>query len=324
VRFLAAGATLALGGAVTVAPVGSDGTLEEARRASEREAFTGEVSVRWVDDRGVHHQELEVRAGGGVMVVRGPNQVMAREGERFVRRAGEGWRLLWPDGLAPLAPPPSGDKYGVTVRRGPVIAERATIVVELRRADEVRERLYLDQGTRLLVRREQLDHDQRVRRSISFERLSATAATVPEHVADPGGSRPAWAAAGRLPASYRAPESLSAGYRRIGAYHRPGLLHVMYSDGVYGLSVFEQPGRLDRASLPARGRRVRVGRVEGRFWTWAGGDILLWSTGGTVYTAIGDGPLDEIVSAAGSIPAPRPASTLEKVRRACRGLLDLS
>ena len=49
----------------------------------------------------------------------------------------------------------------------------------------------------------------------------------------------------RLPDGVSAPETLPDGYQRVGVYQRGDTVQVVYSDGLYDLSVFQQPGRID-------------------------------------------------------------------------------
>ena len=52
-----------------------------------------------------------------------------------------------------------------------------------------------------------------------------------------------------------APARLADGYTRVGVFRRDGVVQVLYSDGIYDLSVFERRGVLDRRELgPPEGR----------------------------------------------------------------------
>jgi hypothetical protein len=121
-----------------------------------------------------------------------------------------------------------------------------------------------------------------------------------------------------------APVDLVDGYRRLGVYRSGGVLHALYSDGIYDLSVFEQAGRLRRSDLPASGVGVPVAGTTGWTYAWAGGRLLVWSKGGRIFTAVSDAPDDQLLLAVRSLP-PLPAdhpSLLSKLERACKTLME--
>ena len=309
---------------MVAAPLGAsaDGPVDDSRHAVEQLRFSGDVRVQWVDEDGVHTQELAVEGGNGVIVVRGPTSLMARQRERYVNEAGAGWSLVWPAQLAPEGPGIE-EKYDVTYEPGPVVAGRRTHAALVRLDGTLRERFYIDDSTGLILRREQLDPAGGVRRLVAFDRMTTSSSptpTKPRVVADHspqlvglrGPSRP-----------YRAPSDLAGGYRRVGAYRRQALLQVLYSDGVYGLSVFEQRGSLDRGKLPHNARKVRVGNTSGWHMAWPGGDVVVWQAGDAVFTVVGEAPFTDIVAAARSMPRAAEPSAVDKLRRVCRSFLQL-
>ena len=95
-----------------------------------------------------------------------------------------------------------------------------------------------------------------------------------------------------------APDRLAEGYARVGVYKRDGTVQVLYSDGMYDLSVFERRGALDRTDLGEAGAPVRVGKAAGWRYAWPGGQVVLWQAGETVYTVVSDAPLDQVLTAA--------------------------
>lgn len=307
--------------ALPVGPAAADGTLDGSRRAAEGLRFSGRMIVRWVDERGTHTDDLDVRASDGVLLVEGPASVMATKGERLLRHEGKSWDRLWPAALSPLGSPWSGDKYGVTVVGGRPVAGRSTYLVELRRRGRLQERMYVDPATRLVVRRDQLDAEGRVRRSVRFEELTTEAVAKPRAPAKAVDHSPRPVKVDGLASRYRAPQRLREGYRRIGLYRRGPTVQVLYSDGLYGLSVFQQPGRLSHRASPPASPTVRVRRAVGHHWSWPGGEVVQWQAGGMVFTAVGDGPFDELLAAARSLKPGRAPSVLGQVRRACEGMV---
>ena len=327
-RTLVAGAALLAlaAGSPAAAADPADDPLGQARRAASALSFTGQVEVRWHDNAGAHVATLEVRAVDGSLVVSGANTVMATvERGRFVRHPEGGWDLLWSGTSASVDRPDPTPKYH-TVEVGPTtVAARPARLVEVRQGGVVRQRLALDEATNLLLRREHLGPSGGVERVLTF-----TALKIPDSPPAPSPPRSSddhaaeAVAASEISAPFTAPDRLADGYQRIGVYREDGVVQVLYSDGLYDLSVFEQRGRLDRGDVPASGRRIGIGQRRGWAYTWAGGHVLLWSAGRTVFTMVGDAPLDQLVQAAGSLPAGGTSLSLgDRLRRVARALVTL-
>jgi hypothetical protein len=323
-RWRAAGLTTVLAAALVAAaapaPAASqsapdENPLESARTAARSYAFSGQVRLRWRDGSGEHEQLVDVRAGDGTMVVEGDASVLARRDERLIRRPGASWDALWPAGLASLGAPRPATKYTMASAQGTSLAGRPTTLVEVRRGDRVVERVWLDAATGLLLGREQYTLDGALARSIQFQNISVGGPT--GDVPSPHVARPAVA----VTTARQVPSILPGGYERLGTYKRGALVHFVYSDGVYGLSVFEQVGRLRAGTLPAGAERVRIGDTQGWHYAWAGGHVLLWRGHGRVYSAVGDGPLTDVVQASAGVPLGPTPSLLQRVRAACHGVL---
>lgn len=326
---LVAGAALALltaTGPPALARGPADDPLGQARRAAQDQSFAGQVELHWADAGGRHVVTLEVRAASGSLVVSGVNTVMAAgERTRLVRHAKGGWDLLWSGDPSSVQRPDPSNKYDVEETGSTAVAGRPARVVEVRQGDVLLQRLALDEATHLLLRREQLRPDGDVERVVTFTTLTMPGS--PEAMPAPTGADDQ--AAESLPPAevsppFSAPETLPDGYQRIGVYRVGGVMQVLYSDGLYDLSVFEQRGRLDRGDVPASGRRLPVGGARGWTYSWAGGQVLLWHAGRTVYTMVSDAPVDHLVKAAASLPTTgRSPSLVDRLRRACRSLVTL-
>jgi sigma-E factor negative regulatory protein RseB len=311
----AASASAGTGAAVA----GGDTPIDRARRAAQELPFSGSVSLRWTDQRGeVHATEMQVRAAGGVLRFQGPAPLAATPAQRWLFRNGA-WDLMTPAGLPPDAAGLSS-KYVYTTSEGPAVAGRPTTLVELRSGTAGRELLYLDAETGLLLRRDQLDATGRVVRAVAFEDLQlgtpSQLPVAPQHSVD---LRPRPAAVASF---VRAPAHLAGDYHRVGVLRRSGALQVLYSDGLHGLSLFAQPGRLDRRALPPGGASVRVGASMATSFTWAGGQVVLWQARGAAYTVVGDGEPADVLEAARSIPAPAPLGAWDRLRQSCRAVLE--
>ena len=326
-RSLVAGATLLLV-AASVPPadatVPAEDPLDRARRAAAEVSFVGEVELRWVDAAGSHADTLGVRGAGGAIEVTGTNMVMAAaDRARLVRHREGDWDLLWSGASVTDARPDPSQKYETAVGGSAVVASRPASVVGVRRQGVLLQRLAVDDATGVLLRREQLGPGGEIVRSVAFTAFQVTGATSPLRTPVGGTDRVAKAIpATGVPSPFTAPARLSEGYSRIGVYREHGVVHVLYSDGLYDLSVFEQRGRLVRGDLPPGGTRVTVGRRPGWAYSWQGGHVLLWQGGRTVYTLVSDAPVDHLVDAAASLPVEtRRASLVDRFRGVASSLV---
>ena len=110
----------------------------------------------------------------------------------------------------------------------------------------------------------------------------------------------------------------------MGIYRSGSVLQALYSDGVYDLSLFKQPGKLRSSDLPDAGDRIDLGDSTGWRYVWPGGQVLVWSDGGSVFTAVSDAPPEQVVDAVRSLPRipTGELSLLGKIRRACQALME--
>jgi hypothetical protein len=88
------------------------------------------------------------------------------------------------------------------------------------------------------------------------------------------------------------------------------------------LSVFEQGGALDVGGLPGAGEIVAIGAERGVRYSWPGGQLVTWQSGPLMYTAVGDGPVADVLAVAKSFPAAKSLSALQRVRLTSRRLLE--
>jgi len=305
------------------ATAGGPEPLEKARYAAEHTSFEGVLEVRWRDRDQMRSERLHVEAGGGSLIVRGANLVMARpQFGRLLSHGGGGWEEMWLPSMAPAARPDGVRKYRTTPAvDGPAVAGRPTRVVEVHRGATLLERLYLDTETNLLLERDQYDPNGQVVRQLAFESLAIDPTAPPPSLPKSAAKHaPKRVDADRV----AAPDALADGYERIGIYRSAEVLQVLYSDGLYDLSVFEQDGRLRRSDLPPAAEQVAVGDAPGWRYAWPGGQLVVWAAGGKVFTAVSDAPVDQVLTAVRSLrPAPsRELSLLGKIRRACEALME--
>lgn len=305
---------------------GGPAPLEQARHAAEHTVFEGVLAVEWRDGEVTRSERLHVEAAAGSLMVRGANLVMARpEHGRLMAHGGGGWEEMWLPSLAPSERPDGTPKYRTTAPvAGRAVAGRPTRVVEVHAGDTLMERIYLDTETNLLLERDQFDQRGEVVRRLAFESLTMGNAREPLRAPPrPARNAPEKVAPNRL-APATAPPSLADGYQRLGVYRNGPVLQALYSDGLYDLSLFQQLGRLRRSDLPGKGERVSVNGSTGWRYPWPGGQLVVWSAGGRVFTAVSDAPADHVLAAVRSlteIPR-RELSLLAKVRRAAQALME--
>jgi hypothetical protein len=325
VKALVGAAALAvIVGGAAAGPVAADSetALDQARRSAQASSFSGVVDVVWRDGKVMRQQQRTVEAAGGVLLFGGPTPLMALDQARLVREEAA-WDVLWPAAFARLSRPDSAEKYEQRVSVGPKMLGYDTVIVDIRRGERLRERLYVEHDFGLLLRREQFDDRGRIQRSVGFRELHvhAEAPPLPRPVSIATKTLHS-VAPDKLRGPYSAPGVLGDGYRRTGTFRQGDVVQVVYSDGIYDLSVFEQRGRLGPKAAPRGGRPVRIGGSKGWHYTWPGGQVILWQGGRTVYTVVADAPYDDVLGAIrtvkGSSSGP---SVAYRFRQACRSLV---
>ena len=202
-----------------------------------------------------------------------------------------------------------------------IVGRQADVVVVLR-GGRVAARLWLDHATGLLLREEVRDVTGRVTRMMTFVQLQVTGvSSLPGTVAGRPGESPR-AAADRLGSP--CPTHLPGGFELVDIRQEPvgadggaPVLHLTYSDGLSGLSVFVQQGRLPIGGPPG---------TEGQNWDGARVYVApgwptraVWQGGGRVFTVVSDAPEEEVEAAVGDVPGAGTSSGgLERVNAVVR------
>jgi hypothetical protein len=302
VAALACFAPLLLAPAAARSQTGPGGELlDEARRAAQEQDFSGVLEVSWSDARGEHTSEVFVRSASGVLALGDRPTVIVDGARRFVQGP-DGWLSVWSQDTESDVPSAS-DKWQLTVREGPTVAGRPTREVDAidRHHDRVRERLYLDVSTSLLLRREQLDSRGRTVRAVGFTSIGEPAgafigafpAEAPRAPARSTNRQPR--VVDEVTAPFRAPGATGEDFRLVGRYDEADdTLHLFYSDGLYTVSVFEQEGDLDPTGLPAGAESRTVDGRNVRQYRTPGGVVMVWQSDDVVYTTVSDAPVDQI------------------------------
>jgi hypothetical protein len=169
---------------------------------------------------------------------------------------------------------------------------RPTQLVEAKRSDgTAAQKLYLDADTNLLLRREVLDAHGRVQRSLEF--LDLTVDGGPSLHAPAGVSTHKAVPLDSVPSGYEAP-STPSGSVLVERSRHPNGVALLYSDGLFTVSVLEQRGEVDWEGMPNGGVADEVGGNRARRYVEPGADVLVWERSGTVFTCVSDAPPDVV------------------------------
>jgi sigma-E factor negative regulatory protein RseB len=203
------------------------------------------------------------------------------------------------------------NSYGLIVSGRGVVAGRPAVTIDAVRPDgSTAGRFWLDTATGLMLRRDVMDDNGRVLRSIAYVQIDSVTAA-PSHLPpvmavasrlgiDAGIVR-AWRARGWNTDTSLA--GLTLFDTRLVAGAGSPVLHLSYSDGLSSVSVFVQPGSLDVAALAGAGgmRQIEVGGEP--VWAVPGStEVLTWSAGGHVITVVADAPASTVAAAVTALP----------------------
>lgn len=303
-----------------------DADLARAVEASSTVAHTGTVTVASFSDRGPEVTQVEMTRGVGSL--------------RYTRDGG--WEIGRADGTGFLASSSTLLRVG-GVERVPDQLDRLRTKYELRRGPSgpldtgparaidvveqatgtLRERVHLDERTGLIVRRETYDREGEPLRVVAYTELVVEDRAVVAPTADGRDVRDhAMLLTSRrdlVRAGFEVPARLPAGYELLEAGELEDASvptsHLLYGDGLYTVSVFQQRGRLaPRAVRDATELRRADG---GAVWRWPGSEPrrMVWSGDGHVYTALTDAPSDELLEVVGGLPSDPAPSILDRLTR---------
>lgn len=301
-----------------------DGVIDATRSA----AYEGRVVVATFSERGPAVNEMGI--------------TQDPDGELRVRR-GDVWELGRVAGEAYLRSSPDTLLRLSGVERTPFDLERllrkyapelagtadldtgpATLVRLIERESAtVRERLYVDLDTGLVVRRETFDRDGDPVRVLAFTRLEAHDDRVvrPEEEELEVEQRALTRAdvAELRAEGFLVEESLPGGYGLVEAHEVEDTsvptLHMVYSDGLYALSLYQQQGRLATSAVEGAARLTTD--AGGHVWRWPGSEPrrVVWTGDRLTFTALTDAPTDELLTVAGGLPTSRSPSILDRLAR---------
>lgn len=312
--------------------VATDGVelLERAAAASRELAYTGRMTIASFSDRGPQVTEVEVTRGrdGGLRVGRGDVwEVGRRDGEAFLRQPRAG-TLLRLGGVEPQAfnPERLTRKYEVLSGGPRDLDTGPALIVQLQQRDTgvVRERLFVDEVSGLVVRRETFSLAGDPVRVAAYTALEVTDLAVPALEIGDGEEEQRRTLSPldleRLESdTFVVPSSLGAGYALTAGYvvdrATVPTRHLVYSDGLYTLSLYQQQGRL--ATHAVAGATRLVTEAGGQVWRWPGTEPrrIVWAGDGITFTVLSDAPTDELLAAIADLPHDLPPSILVRLGR---------
>ena len=273
--------------------------LERARNATVREDFSGTVQIEWLANGDWQTARVPVTGTGGtVQVGEGLRKAEGRGNERWIAGV-SGWQAGWDEAVTGSVPAPS-KHWDLALAKGDEIAGRPTLVVTATdpRTDQPRLKVYCDRDTGVMLRREVLDAKGHVVRAVGFVEVKKLGGTKAPAPADPPAKKSKDTAptkVGALPSGFDAPTTVADRYVLAGRYLRPdGIVQLYYSDGLFGVSVFEQRGDLNASGLPRGSDAVAVGDAHGRGYEVAGGTVLVWDHADMTRTVVSDATIADL------------------------------
>ena len=299
--------------------------LGDALLASSSTAFEGALTVVGLDGPSVFQMAVEAGADGTRTVNTGSWVFGSGGGMAWASSDDGHWLERGAAGTATIDVDALQLKYDVSVAgvRSLPTGDAWLLVVIDRGAQIQREWLSVDVATGLLVRRETLGDDGAVIRLVAFETLQTSGRVVPLHTPSGGAQLtaesivPTWNGIDitELPGQYRLMDQA----RSADASHPP--VALVFTDGLYHLSIYPIPGELDGGQL--------AGAVEEHWgghhlYRWPGAEPqrLVWSGDGHTFTAITDAPLEAVLPALARFPRDPEPGPLTRMRRGLERVAD--
>lgn len=312
--------------------------LERAFAGTDR-PFKGRLVVVTLAPDGPTINEMEVaRTADGTLLRSGPRAWMLGhlDGETVFGDPATGRLLRLAGGRTAVHSPALMDaKYEVAMERSTMGPAGAATVVVVREGGVLRERFVIDDEAAIVVRRETFDIGGKPVRLAAFTSLDLGPVELPTVSTSWARNEvtPAKAAVSVRGTSilsevgWTVPAELAGGFRRVDvaalAEGDGSALRLLYSDGLYTLSIYEQVGRLDAAALMEQGaERMRLGSRH--VYRWAGSEPApyVWTGDGYTFTAISDAPPDLLATALASLPHDGGDGILVRLRRGVARLFD--
>ncbi len=282
--------------------------VDRMRHAPSSMHFSGVVRVTWRDHGKLNDITVDVTDDQGSIEVKSGRALVFDRGTRTYFKSELGWSSALVEPNLKNVPAPD-HRWSLGVRPGPTIVGRPTQVIAATRRDGTPvQRMYVDADTGLLLRRDVLDAHGQLQRSLEFLQLTVASGTALQ--APKGVSARKAVPLHEVPAGYET-SSRPSGYVLVGRSRHPNGVELLYTDGLFSVSVLEQHGELEWDTLPRGGASTEVDGNRARRYSEPGVDVVLWEHGGTVFTAVTDAPPDVIDAMVAGFSPDR--STAEKV-----------
>jgi hypothetical protein len=304
--------------------------LDRAVEASRASAYEGRLVIVGFGQDGPNLAEVDIAQGsaGGLRVGRAEAWMVGRQADDSFYWEPEAGTLLRlgsverPEfSIAALTRKYVVEAEGSTeLRTGPALV----LTIRERASEHPRERLYVDDATGLVVRRDTFRAAGEPSRVVAFTKLEVTELSIsaPEGVdATTRGVYQALEEEGlRIlgEVGWAVPDELPGGFALRMGYALPesdgSSLHLVYSDGLYTLSVYQQFGLVDTTALGDAASVVDGGTHVYR-WPGSEPERMVWTGEGKTFTAISDAPYDQVLGAVAGLPNEIPGGVLDRMKR---------
>ncbi len=294
---------------------------QAAATLADAAAASGAISYRG-------RQAFFSALGGAPVVATIDVQVVAGKGADFVARDAGGAVLLSrsvPASLALRVGDPDlvqliQRRYVLSGRTGATVAGRPATVVTAGRSGMVAARWWIDDESRVPLRQQIFGLDGALLASYGFTSFAlgsseeASSHSAPHLGLGTTTTSISVSSAPRLSAEGWSCRSQLAGLDLVGVRgdhaHAPTSVHLLYTDGITSVGVFEQRGRLEPSAGMAFDEALRVYRPAGDE------AVATWQSGGMVLTVVSHGSPALLADAVRALPhdPPLEPSTMDDIR----------
>ncbi len=307
--------------------------LERAMHATDDLSYTADMVIVALAEDGPQVTDLTVHRSrdGHLQVGRSEAWLLDVDGASTVFHDGAGDPLQFGQVNAlPFAMYSAIQAYDVTIDGAADLDTGPSLAVAFRRDGRLRERLYVDAATDLVVRRETYGMDGTPDRVVALTAIDASRADeadlgAPMALATEPSVRAPTAARRHVDRdeidaaagdAYEVPMTLPDGFDLRAGFviEEFDALQLVFSDGLYTLSVYDQPGRVDTSSLHGAVVQHVDGMVIHR-WPGAEPERMVWSGAGHTFTAVSDAPSDVVLHAVSVLPHESPPSIGQRLMR---------
>lgn len=310
------------------APTWSE-VLQRSARQSDRMSYRAGMIIVNLSAGGPHLTEVQLaRApGGNLQLGRAESWLVGRDANQsfFVDEAAGHLLDLGQVEQLKVGLGDVSRKYDVELVGEAELDSGRSYVLVFRTAGDERahERLFVHRDTGLVVRRETYSNGAPVR-VVTLTDLQidpAPAITPPMEEASEFGPRENLSADGietLSAAGWDVPQELPGGFSLAGSYavtaSESGAVHLVYSDGLYLLSVYEQPGHMAADAIDGATPFGHRGMYVYR-WPGSEPERMVWSGAGRTFTAVTDAPPETALTALAALPADPPDRFRDRLGR---------